>query len=157
MCVCWHLFDADHAMIGMRGGFIIQRHNEIRDLEAEILQVVCSDVEIEPVLQEVTEGLLPRGANKAPYARMDIRAQGFLAREQSALFDVTVCHPNADSHRVCNLHENDEKRLYLSRVLEVERGTFTPLVFITTGGMSDECQRYHSRISELLAVKKQES
>ena len=39
----------------------------------------------------------------------------------------------------------------------VERGTFTPLVFTTTGGMSDECQRYHSRLAELLAVKKQEN
>ena len=50
-----------------------------------------------------------------------------------------------------------KKRLYSSRVLEVERGTFTPLVFTTTGGMSNECQRYHSRLAELLAVKKQES
>ena len=55
------------------------------------------------------------------------------------------------------IHENDKKRLYSSRGLEVERGTFTPLVFTTTGGMSDECQRYHSRRTELLAVKKQES
>ena len=39
----------------------------------------------------------------------------------------------------------------------VERGTFTPLVFTTTGGMSDECQRYYSRLAELLAVKNQES
>ena len=44
-----------------------------------------------------------------------------------------------------------------SRVLEEERGTFTLLVFTTTGGMSDECRRYHSRLAELLAVKKQES
>ena len=44
-----------------------------------------------------------------------------------------------------------------TRVLEVERGTFTPLVFTTTGGMSDECRRYHTRLAELLAVKKQES
>ena len=35
--VCGDLFDADHALICMRGGFIIQRHNEIRGLEAEIL------------------------------------------------------------------------------------------------------------------------
>ena len=40
--------------------------------------------------------------------------------------------------------------------LGVERGTFTPLVFTTTGDMSDECQRYHSRLAELQAVKKQE-
>ena len=54
--------------------------------------------------------------------------------------------------------QNIEKYIpILSRVLEVERGTFTPLVFTTTRGMSNECQRYHSRLAELLVVKKQES
>ena len=107
--------------------------------------------------------MLPKGANNAPDVRLDIRARGFWAREQSALFDVGVCHPNADSYKnltteqIYKLHENDKKRLYSSRVLEVERCTFTPLVFTTTGGMSDECQRYHSHFVELLAVKKQES
>ena len=163
MCVCEDLFDADHALICMRGGYIIQRHNEIRDLEAEILQAVCTDVEVKPVLQEVTGEVLPRGANKAPDARLDICARGFWARKQSAFFDVRVCHPNADSYKnltpeqIYKFHENDKKRLYSSRVLEVERGTFTPLVFTATGGMSNECQRYHSRLAELLAVKKQES
>ena len=95
----WKLFDADHAMVCMRGGFIIQRHNEIRDLEAEILQVVCIDLEKEPVLQEVTGEVLPRGANKVPDARLDIRARGFWAREQSPCFNVRVCHPNADSYK----------------------------------------------------------
>ena len=84
-------------MIRLRGGYIIQRHNEIRDLEAEILQAVCTDVEMEPVLQEVTEKVLPRGANKAHDARLDIPVRGFWVREQSAFFDVRVCHPNADS------------------------------------------------------------
>ena len=102
VCVCGDLFDADHAMICMRGGYIIQRHNEIRDLEAEILRAVCTDVEMEPVLQEVTGEVLPRGANKAPDARLDIRAQGFWAREQSAFFDVRVCHPNADLYKNLN-------------------------------------------------------
>ena len=59
--------------------------------------------------------------------------------------------------QIYKLHENDKKRLYLSRVLEVEQGTFTPLVFTTAGDMSDECQRYHSHLAELLAVKKQEN
>ena len=162
MCVCGDLFDADHALICMRGGYIIQRHNEIRDLEAEILQAVCTDVEVEPVLQEVMGEVLPQVANKAPDARLDIRARGFWAREQSAFFDVRVCHPNADSYKnltpgqIYKLHENDKKRLYSSRVLEVEGGTFSPLV-LTTTGMPNECQRYHSRLAELLAVKKQES
>ena len=52
-------------------------------------------------------------------------------------------------------HEND-KRMYASRVMEVEQVTFTPLVFTTTGGMAEECRRYHSRLAELLAIKKGE-
>ena len=113
--------------------------------------------------QGVTGEVLPRGTNKAPDARLDIRARGFWAREQSAFFDDRVCHPNADSFKnltpkqIYKLHENDKKRLYSSRVLEVEGGTFTPLVFTITGAMSDECQRYHSHLAVLLAVKKQES
>ena len=128
-----------------------------------MLRAVCTDVEMEPVLQEVTGKVMLRGVNKAPDARLDIRARGFWAREQSAFFDVRVCHPNADSYRnltpeqIYKLHENDKKRHYSSRVLEIERGTFTPLVFTTTGGMSDECQHYHSSLAELLAVKKHES
>ena len=50
VCVCGDQFNVDHAMVCRRGGFIIQRHNELRDLEAEMLSMVCNDVEIEPVL-----------------------------------------------------------------------------------------------------------
>ena len=35
-------------MVCQRGGFIIQRHNELRYLEAEMLRMVCSNVEVEP-------------------------------------------------------------------------------------------------------------
>ncbi|CAH3037034.1 unnamed protein product, partial [Porites lobata] len=136
------------------------RHNEIRDLEAEMLRMVCTDVETEPVLQEITGEELNRGANKAPDARLHVHARGFWDRQQSAFFDVRVCHPNADSYRelspkqIFQLHENEKKRQYSRRVLEVEQGTFTPLVFTSTGGMADECKRFHSRLAELLALKK---
>ena len=40
--------------------------------------------------------------------------------------------------------------------MEIEQGTFTPLVFTTTGGMAEECSRYHSRLAEHLSSKKQE-
>ena len=32
--------------------------------------------------------------------------------------------------------------------MEIKQGTFTPLVFTTTGGMEDECVKYHSRLAE---------
>ena len=41
-------------------------------------------------------------------------------------------------------------------MLEVEQGSFTPLTFTATGGMADECKRYHSRLAELLSTKKGE-
>ena len=69
-------FSLDHAMVCQRVGFIIPRHNELRDLETEMLRMVCYDVEVEPVLQEVTRETLNHVANKAPDARLDIRARG---------------------------------------------------------------------------------
>ena len=53
-------------------------------------------------------------------------------------------------------HEIEKKRQYSSRVMEIEHGTFTPLVFTTTGGMADECRRYHCRLAELISTKKGE-
>ena len=53
-------FDVDDAMISKRRGFIIQRDNELRDLEAQMLNLVCHDVEVEPVLQEITGQSLAR-------------------------------------------------------------------------------------------------
>ena len=50
ICVCGDVFNVDRAMVCRRGSFIIQRHNELRDLEADMLSMVCNDVEIEPVL-----------------------------------------------------------------------------------------------------------
>jgi len=88
VCVCGDVFNIDHAMICRRGGFIIQRHNEVRDLEAEMLNMVCYDVEVEPVLQEITGEMLPRGVNKAPDARLDIHARGFWDRQSSVFLVV---------------------------------------------------------------------
>lgn len=55
------------------------------------------------------------------------------------------------------MHEDEKKRKYAERVNDIEHGTFTPLVFSTTGGMSKECTRYHSRLAELIANKKNET
>ena len=133
VCTCGDQFTVNHAMICRRGGFIIQRPNELRDLEAELLRTVWNDVEVEPVLQKVTAEILNDGANKAPDARLDVHARGFWEKQSSAFFDVRVCHSNADSYKdlqpnqIYRQHENEKKRQYASRVLEIEHGTFTLL------------------------------
>ena len=118
ICVCGANFSIDHAMVCKRGGFVIQRHNEIRDLEAELLEMVCSDVQIEPSLQPVTGEKLNRRANKENGARLDVHARKLWERQRSAFFDVRVCHPNADSFRemtpqqIYKQHETEKKRQY---------------------------------------------
>ena len=82
ICAYGVQFSLDHAMVCQRGGFIIQRHNEIRDLEIEMQRMVCYEVEVEPVLQEVTRETLNHVANKAPDACLDIRARGFLGETE---------------------------------------------------------------------------
>ena len=77
ICVCCDVFNVHHAMVCRPGGFLIQCHNKLRNLEADMLNMVCNDVEIEPILQEFTGESLPSGTNRAPEARLDIHARGF--------------------------------------------------------------------------------
>ena len=55
------------SQICKQGSFaiVIPRHNELRDLEADRLSMVCSDVEVEPFFQDITDEQLSRGSNRA--------------------------------------------------------------------------------------------
>ena len=88
MCVCGVRFTVDHAMICKGGGFIIQRHNELRHLEARLLKMLCYDAAVEPGSQPVTGEELNRGANQSHDARSDVHARGFWKRQRSAYFDI---------------------------------------------------------------------
>ena len=54
--------------------------------------------------------------------------------QRAAFFGIWVCHPGADSYKklspkqIYKLHEDEKKRKYASRIIEVENGTFTPWV-----------------------------
>ena len=47
---CKEQFNVNHALICPVGGFLIHRHNEIRDLTFDLLEEVCHDVCVEPLL-----------------------------------------------------------------------------------------------------------
>ena len=79
-----------------KGGFVSIRHNDLRDLTANMLSEVCKDVEIEPKLTPLTgEVLGSRTANTTNDARLDIRARGIWERGQQAFLDLRVFDPNA--------------------------------------------------------------
>ena len=67
-CICGDTFTVDHAMVCRRRGFSTQRRNELRDLETDLLSIVCHDAQVEPILKEITGKVLTRGTNQAPDA-----------------------------------------------------------------------------------------
>ena len=134
-------------------------HNELRDITAEWLNV-CYDVAIEPPLQQLTgEEVVPATANRQDEARADIHARGFWGQRQDAFFDVRVFHPNVPSYHnstipsIYRRHEQEKKREYGDCVREVEKASFTPLVFETTGGMGREATVFYRRLADLLSHK----
>ena len=63
---------------------------------------------------------------------------------------------NSSIKSILKKHEQEKKRGYNRRVMEVEHGSFTPLVFTTTGVMGHECSVYHKNLAEKLSEKKDE-
>ena len=49
--------------------------------------------------------------------------------------------------------EEEKKRMYQQRVLDVEMGSFTPLVLGTNSGMGADCNRFLKRLAEKLSEK----
>ena len=125
---------------------ITQHYNEQRDLGAKLLSSVCSDVEIEPIHRDILGEQLSRAFNRTPDARLDIHTGGFRKRQCAAFFDMRVRHSNASScqnkepQQVSQIHENEKKRQYSRRILDVEKGTLTLLVFTTSSAMGIDWQ-----------------
>ena len=95
--------------------------------------------------------------------RLDVCARGFWQAGQMTFFDVRVFNPNARRYakqelsKTYQLNEKEKKRLYNERIMQVEHGTFTPLVMSATGGMGRESSKFYSWLSELISEKRESS
>ena len=159
-CQCGEKNDIDHTLSCQLGGYVIMRHNRVRDLEADLMKEVCHNVQVEPELLPIEKDRL--GGNTKKKARLDVAGVGVWGAYEKTFLDIRIMHPNADSYinkpidEVYLLHENIKKRAYNERVLQVERGSFTPIVGSTFGGMGTEANRHHKRIASLIAQKRKE-
>ena len=160
VCACGEKNTMNHALICAKGGFVNKRHNELRDIEAELLDEVCTSVTTEPRLQPLS-GEEIRG-NRADEARLDISAVGFWRPQAKVFCDVRVFDPNCKSYRgkepadVYQLHENIKKADYNDRILNVERASLSPLIFSTSGGWGKETTRFNRHLAQLMAEKRNE-
>ena len=160
-CSCGVRNSVDHSLNCKSGGYIMMRHDRIRDLEASILKDVCKDVKVEPELQPVGNVLLD-GSTEAERARLDVSAVGIYSPLERTFLDVRIMHPNSTSYqgkslgKIYALHEKEKKQKYNQRILQVEKASFTPLVFSTSGGMAPECTNFHKKVAGLIAKKTKE-
>ena len=160
-CDCGSDFTVEHVLSCAKGGFPCIRHNEIRDLTANLLTEVCNEVCTEPnLLPTMPDQLSGATANSQDGVRLDISANGVLGeRFEKTFFDVQVFNPHAPSNRnqtpsACyRKHEREKKRAYTQRILKVEHSSFTPLVFSATGGMGREATCFYKRLASMLAQK----
>ena len=136
------------------------RHNALRELNADLQREVCRDVVVEPPMLPLQNEVIS-GA-KGDQAHPDISSRGIWSTFERTFFDVRVLHPNAPSYqslslsRLYNKHETEKMGKYNCRVLTVEKGSFTPLVYTTFGGWAPQTTKYHKRLAELIANKKNE-
>ena len=162
LCVCGDSFNLQHALSCPKGGLVITRHNKLRNLTAEILGEVCKNVVIKPLLTPLTGEELPKSSNTSNQARADVSARALWINGQTAFCDLKVFNPLV----ICHLHhslpavhkknESKKKREHNQRILQVEHGSFTPLVFSCFGGMSRECRCFFSHTAERLANRRKE-
>ena len=91
-----------------------------------------------------------------------MKAGGFWTPGVTAFFDVPVTHVNSPSNQgkytatIFREQENEKKSKYNQRVMDVEMGTFTPLVFGTNGGMGLDCQNLLRTLANKLSTKNNE-
>ena len=143
--------DAHMAMSRKKGGFMTLCHNTLRDITDALLEEnqFYNQIIILYHQQQTNDG-----------ARLDRSARSFWITGQKVFFDVRVFDPKASQYQSKSLkqcfavNELEKKRLYNKRISEVEHTSFTPLIFTIHGAMGIECRSFVSKLSELLAIKR---
>ena len=70
-----------------------------------------------------------------------------------------VFNPNATRYAKLELsksyeiNEKEKKKCYNERIMQIEHGSFTPLIMSAAGGMSRECRKFYVCLSEMISEK----
>jgi len=80
---------------------------------------------------------------------------------EKIFFDIRIIHPTSQSYSGKSLAEiyqqhEKEKDKYNQRVIDIEKSSFNPLVFTTSGWMVPECNRVNKRLAEKIVKKRRE-
>ena len=68
------------------------------------------------------------------------------------MYPLAPSNSNKQPSQMYTAHEAQKKRAYNDRVIQIEKGSFTPLVFSTSGGMGREAQGLMKKIAERMEL-----
>ena len=145
-------FTVCHALNCKKGGLVTLRHNELRDLNIEMVKTAGFTHTVkEPTVKDSDmkgEGGL----------RVDWSVRGFWEHQREALFDCRIFNADAISYEntpintLLEKHRNAKKQQY-NEAVEDRRGTFTPFIATCDAILDVEAEHYIKRLSSHLAEK----
>ena len=97
-----------------------------------MIDEVCQDVKIEPDLESLAGEQLNKGQLKLVEQDLTLAQGDFWVRGQRVFFDIRVFNPCSQRYSTQSLkssftlNENEKKRKYNRRIIDVEIGSFTP-------------------------------
>ena len=103
-------FDLPHALSCKKGGLVTRRHNEIRDVIANVSSLVWNQIRVEPIVREADS------SDNSPALINDINIRGVWLPQVEALIDVRVVDTDAQSYldhsprEVLNSAESEKRR-----------------------------------------------
>jgi len=158
-CSCGKQFSVEHALSCSHGGYSIYpsqwtpwHHCGANEWSLH------TELPLQPITDE---HLIHRTVNKEGGTRLDVAADSFWGNDrQRTFFDVRVFNPLAPSYQntplaQCYRRNEQEKQAYDQRVREIEHGSFSPLVFTTTGGMGTVATVVYKRLAAMIAEKRE--
>ena len=158
-CVGGKRFEVDHALLCQKGGFIHRRHDEVKELIGHIWQMSYTMMwRSNPILYQtpvkyhITQPTDNKKQDSSPFKTF--------GKEGNEHSDVRILNHFAQTHLRQKLensfsnNEKEKKRSYGQRVIDVEHGSFTPLIFSSHWGYRRETDRFFSVLAEKLSTKK---
>jgi len=149
---CSSPFDVNHALNCKKGGLVVARHNESRDLNIDLLKMTgLSQLTREPILKE-------SDSDGKGGLRLDWGVRGFWEFQREALFDIRIINADATSYCTSLIQSlfddaRNEKRSKYGPAAEDRRACFTPILATCEAIFDHEAIVYMKRLATLLASK----
>ena len=161
-CACRKPFTVTHSQVCPKGGYIIMRHDKIKNYLFKKVSQIYKDTQIEPKLHPVGEENLAVGTDLTEGARSDIRIRGMHREFQNTFIDVKVTNVCADTYahqspnETLKKSEETKERKYKDRIQKVENGIFIPAIFSCNGARAPQTKILLAKIITKISLKKKE-